>query len=597
MYRRYSPLVLTLLFTLTLLAVPAWAQTAPAGAITAPVQVIHNAADPAAAVVDIYLEEASTTLPLINDLAFRSATPFLNLASDTPLTIVVAPGDSDSVADSLAAFPVMLDGTKTYQLIANGVLEPDDFEDNPDGRSIAFTLLVNDAAQQESTVPEEVQFNVVHGSTDAPTIDVVARGVGTLVDDAAYTDITGYIGVAPDVYTLDVTTADQSAIVASFEADLSEAGGGALTVLASGFLTPDNDQNGSAFGLLVVFADGSSALLPAVSFARAQIIHNAADPAAAVVDIYIEEISADEPAVADLPFRNATAFIDLPAGEPLTIAVAPGDSDGIADSLASFPTTLVNGGTYSIIANGVLDPAEFEDNPSGRPIAFTLFIDDDAQEASTDPEEVQFSVVHGATDAPTIDVVARDVTTLVDDATYSDITPYIGVAPAVYILDVTTADQSAVVASFEADLSEAGGDALKILASGFLTPDNDQNGPAFGLLAVFADGSASLLPTAPVSNEGGASATAFALRGPFPNPSAGATAITFDLGADAAVGLEVFDVLGRRVAEVAPAPVAAGAERTVALQASLPSGTYVYRLTAEAAGETLTATGRLTVVR
>ncbi len=100
------------------------------------------------------------------------------------------------------------------------------------------------------------------------------------------------------------------------------------------------------------------------------------------------------------------------------------------------------------------------------------------------------------------------------------------------------------------------------------------------------------------SGEDGAVPTApLALRGAFPNPMASRATVAFDLGADAQVGLEVFDVLGRRVAEVAPAPVAAGAERTVALQASLPSGTYVYRLTAETAGETLSATGRLTVVR
>ena len=85
----------------------------------------------------------------------------------------------------------------------------------------------------------------------------------------------------------------------------------ALTVLASGFLTPSASQDGEAFGLLAVFPDGTTALLPQLTDARVQVIHNAADPAAAVVDVYIEEVSTDEPAIADFAFRTATPYIDL----------------------------------------------------------------------------------------------------------------------------------------------------------------------------------------------------------------------------------------------------------------------------------------------
>ncbi|MEM1043862.1 MAG: DUF4397 domain-containing protein, partial [Bacteroidota bacterium] len=312
-----------------------------------------------------------------------------------------------------------------------------------------------------------------------------------------------------------------------------------------------------------------------------------------------EEISTDDPAVEDLAFRTATEFIDLPAEQELTITVAPGDSESAADGLASFPATLAAGGTFSIIANGVLDPTMFEANPDGEDIGFTLLIDDDAQEASTADDEVQFSVVHGSTDAPTVDVVARDVGTLVDDASYSDITDFIGVPAAEYILDVTTADGSTVVASFVADLSEAEGGALTVLASGFLSPENDQDGEAFGLLAVFPDGSASLLPPFVVSNEDGASVPAeFKLDGTYPNPLSTTATVQFDLAEDALVQVSVFDVLGRRVLTTPQASLAAGASRSVMLDASvLPSGAYIYRLTAETPTESISESGRLTVVR
>jgi hypothetical protein len=50
------------------------------------------------------------------------------------------------------------------------------------------------------------------------------------------------------------------------------------------------------------------------------------------------------------------------------------------------------------------------------------------------------------------------------------------------------------VASFLAPLSGFSDSALVVMASGFLTPAANQNGPAFGLLAVTASGATVLLP-------------------------------------------------------------------------------------------------------
>ncbi|MGA0834108.1 MAG: hypothetical protein ACO3QO_06280, partial [Candidatus Kapaibacteriota bacterium] len=53
---------------------------------TALVQIIHNAADPGAAVVDVYLGDTK----VIDDFAFRTATPFIELPVNTDLTVGVA---------------------------------------------------------------------------------------------------------------------------------------------------------------------------------------------------------------------------------------------------------------------------------------------------------------------------------------------------------------------------------------------------------------------------------------------------------------------------------------------------------------------------
>ncbi len=220
---------------------------------TARLQVIHNSSDVAADPVDIYL---NGTL-LLNDFGFRMATPFIDAPAGVPLNIGVAPGNSVSVNDTLKNFSVTLTSGEKYVAIANGVLDPNSYSANPDGRSTAFTLFVKSMARETGT-GSGVDFFAVHGSTDAPTVDVIARNVATLVDNAAYGDITDYITVPAADYILDVTPGDDNnTIVASFNADLSGLGGGSAVVFASGFLDPSMNQNGEPFGLFAALGDGT----------------------------------------------------------------------------------------------------------------------------------------------------------------------------------------------------------------------------------------------------------------------------------------------------------------------------------------------------
>ncbi|MEM6785552.1 MAG: T9SS type A sorting domain-containing protein, partial [Bacteroidota bacterium] len=187
---------------------------------------------------------------------------------------------------------------------------------------------------------------------------------------------------------------------------------------------------------------------------------------------------------------------------------------------------------------------------------------------------------------------------LAEDAPYQGITDYTVVPAADYTVRITTADRAVTVGDFTAPLAGAGGGAVTVLASGYLSPPSDDL-PAFALLAVFGDGGTAILPEA-VSNEDGNGALpeTFALRGNYPNPFAATTRIGFDLPQDADVSLRVYDVLGRTVAEIAPTRLAAGTNQTFDLDASsLASGAYVYRVEAQMGTETRSETGRMTVVR
>ncbi|MBN2091949.1 DUF4397 domain-containing protein, partial [candidate division KSB1 bacterium] len=197
-------------------------------------QVIHNAADPAAEKVDVYLNGQL----LLNDFAFRAATPFIDAPANVELEIGVAPGTSSSASDVLASFKVTLMAGKKYVAIANGVLNPVNFASNPDGKSTAFTLFIKENAQEAAATAGNVEFAVLHGSTDAPTVDILARDVAKLVDDAPYGALTDYLSVPPADYTIDITDASGSVVVATYTAPLSGLANGAAIVFASGFFNP-----------------------------------------------------------------------------------------------------------------------------------------------------------------------------------------------------------------------------------------------------------------------------------------------------------------------------------------------------------------------
>ena len=90
---------------------------------------------------------------------------------------------------------------------------------------------------------------------------------------------------------------------------------------------------------------------------------------------------------------------------------------------------------------------------------------------------------------------------------------------------------------------------------------------------------------------------AFALRGNYPNPTMGAATISLDLPQDAAVRVELYDTIGRRVMTLQE-DMTAGSRQTLAFSASsLPAGVYVYRVFAETGAGTESAAGRMTIVR
>ena len=344
----------------------------------------------------------------------------------------------------------------------------------------AFTLEVYDMGREAATDPTNTDVLVHHGSTDAPTVDVVevGAGAGTIVDDLAYSEFQGYLELPTADYAIEVRDETGTVTVAAYEAPLATLGldGAAVVAVASGFLDPSVNSDGPAFGIWAALPTGGDLVALPVSTARVQVIHNSADLAAEVVDVYIN----DALAVDDFTFRTATPFIDFPSSIEVPIAIAPSNSTSSADAIATFPVTLGRNETYVVVADGIVSATGYDPAPP-----FGLEVYDMGREIANDPANTDVLVHHGSTDAPTVDVVETGVGagTIVDDISYTEFQGYLELPTVDYIIDVRDETGTATVATYGAPLSTLGldGAAITVVASGFLDPSVNSDGPAFGL--------------------------------------------------------------------------------------------------------------------
>ena len=535
---------------------------------TARVQVIHNSADTAASTVDVWIDNTLT----LDDVDFRTATPFLTVPSNVNLDITVQPSNSTDTVNGLFQQTINLDSNESYIVIANGIISSSGYTPNE-----PFGLNIYPMAQDTSIGgASETDVLVFHGSTDAGPVDVYESSVpaGTIVDNASYGDFAGYLALVTADYTIQIRDSFDSKIVAAYEAPLStlSLGGSAITVVASGFLDSTQNSNGPSFGLYVALpAGGALVPLPSASIptARLQAVHNSADAAAEKVDVWLN----DEVLIDNFEFRTASPFIDAQAGVPFVISISDSTSTDTTTALAQYTFTLEEDSTYQVIASGIVSPSGY--SPS---VPFDLHVIGSARETANNSMETDVLVYHGATDAPAVDVDETSVPAgiLVDSLSYSEFAGYLSLATANYAIDIIDATNSQILVSYSAPLSNLnlGGEAITVIASGFVTPANNSNGAAFGLWASTAAGGPLVqLPVITSIDEIDQSLdNSISL---YPNPSTGNVKVTFD-GSDVIPQMiEVLDLTGKKVREIG---VSSSTVQNLNLN-DLPKGTYIVKMT------------------
>ncbi len=457
------------------------------------IQVIHNSADAAASVVDVWL---NNTL-LIDNFAFRTASPFIDAPAGVDFDVVIQPANSTDTTNALARFTYNLTNGETYVLVANGIVVPTGY--NP---ATPFNIYVYAMGREVASNPANTDLLVFHGSTDAPVVDVVEVGVGagTIVNDLAYSEFEGYLELPTLDFSLQVRDQTGTTTVAQFAAPLATLGlnGAAAVVIASGFLDPSNNNNGPAFGLYVALpAGGDLVALPSVpiSTARLQVIHNSADAAAAEVDVWLNNTLLLD----NFAFRSASPFIDAPAGVAFDVVIQPSNSVDTTNALARFTYNLTGGSKYVLVASGIVVPTGY--NPA---TPFNIYVYDMGRESASNPANTDLLVFHGSTDAPVVDIVEVGVGagTIVNDVAYSEFEGYLELPTLDFSLQVRDQTGTTTVAQFAAPLATLGliGASAVVVASGFLDPANNNNGPAFAVFVALPTGGTMVeLPSVPIS--------------------------------------------------------------------------------------------------
>ena len=437
------------------------------------VQVIHNCADNAAATVDLYL---NGTL-LLDDLGFQEASPYIDAPAGVTSTFdVCAPNSTDNSNPIFTKDFTLVDG-EAYAVVASGGLGQTG--------ATAFDLRAY-SGQEGNPTAGNTGLKVIHGSYDAPEVNIYEANLGAvLAPSLNFGDDAGYLDLAAQQYAVQVRLMN-NAVVGQYTASLTGLADQSAIAMATGFVDPSSAAGTEAFGVMAVLEDGTVLQLPTetVTPARLQVIHNCAATDAASVDVWLNDHPA--PLIDDFSFRTATPYIDAPAGASFDVSIALPTSTDTVGALYRESFLLESSKTYVVIASGLVGSGAYSVQQPFDLIAAA------GMETSTTAGNVDVLVVHGSTDAPTVDVneIAIPAGIIVDDISYGQTAGYLDLPEANFVLNVEA--NGAAVASYNAPLADLmlADNGIIVLASGFLNPAANNNGEAFGLFVALPGGGA-----------------------------------------------------------------------------------------------------------
>jgi hypothetical protein len=329
--------------------------------------------------------------------------------------VEVAPGDGDQDivvegvtpagnAEVVNAPGQTFEANTRYEIVATGFLQSDLSGITP--QIVAYPVAFDNS---------QVRLTVLHASFFAETaiaqgVDVYLLGdgqttadTGPLEEDFNLGDVIGPAVVPSGNYTVIVTAPDNSAAVLYDSGTLALAAGDDLFLAAIDNVQAQYFDNKSPIALSVSSPTETNTLFSATDGARLRVVHNASD--APAVDVYVQELSVNVFSGAE--FSQVTPFIPVGAGT-ITAEIR---AAGTTSSVLTAPLTFTNGDVLTVAAIGRLGDSSFD----------LLPLADNPRAVATN---ARLRVVHGAVEAPNVDIYLTAGTASSTDTPQLPNTPY-----------------------------------------------------------------------------------------------------------------------------------------------------------------------------
>ena len=306
--------------------------------------------------------------------------------------------------------------------------------------------------------PGKAMVRAIHGSPDAPAVDIYVRGTTTpIFTNLSYSMTSNWIEVPPGDYEIELRVAGapatDSAVYISDK--LSIKAGQLIDAIAAGLIGSQQSEN--AFRLLAI-AEGFGAANGGI---RVRAIHAGSD--APTVDLDVGNDDPSKPELAGLArFADTGAEgAALPAGSALALGIAAGGNRVTAFTTPAIPANA----DLLAIATGFLSGG-----PRDR--SFGLLVVGGRGTVGLLKQDPIVYTLHGSPNAPRVDAFVGNAQ-IVDNLGFGELTKGLQVQPGTYTIDIFAAaagDQRPAgnpVLSAETGKLEAGEQYLAI-ANGFV---------------------------------------------------------------------------------------------------------------------------------
>lgn len=219
--------------------------------------------------------------------------------------------------------------------------------------TLAALVLATAACSDDNNSPSSnAQVRVVHGSPDAPAVEVLVDN-NTVLDSVAYLDASGYLTVPSGTRNVKVNVYGTTTTV--INANVAVAKDEAYTVIATNTV--------AAIEPLVLTDDLTA---PAAGNIKLRLVHGA--PSVDLVDIYITAPGADisglSPNLSDVGFKQNSGYLEVAAGD-YQVRITP----------AGTKTVAIDTGALTLAAGQIRTAIAVETVGGGAPFTALLLAD------------------------------------------------------------------------------------------------------------------------------------------------------------------------------------------------------------------------------